>query len=964
MTDLSAEKLNHLARFISLLTGELDVRVVSSDAPEPNAVVLPVLDNLDDESVDVLYGLCLREAGYMAKSRKTVNTISRLETEFQLKMAMASESARIERFLIRKFGGGAEILEEHYTKHASNPRFAKIVLGVNPSEATAQETFVNALKWTLLGCPRWGWNKLFPSDHWEASLAVLRHDDFADILSMPARKFEDSVELAQKAVETYLRLTKTVDTSVVRSKTQEQNAWEKAMEKIHSELTGLAEAAKKKEEAGSERIKELSEKIAAENERIFDDANPLRERLAQERSEMRTYNRFNSQLNQLERVDRQRERLDGLAEKMSVRAASLNEKMEKAEESAEERMKRMEERAAALQQKINHAQQRFDERSSRLNEKLDALQKRELDVSSQLQKESLSEKKKASLEERLQDLMKRIQEMQDQIAKNEKEHNEKMQSLQEKSDAQEKASADRLDRQDARLKEMAEKVAERSSQMASLVKQRQILNDQQQKLEAEMKQMARESGMSSSQAAEMVEKMQQLRQNIDKNAAALEKIEEKYSELRKERSALQKQMSDQRRTDNWEMEKQMRSIEQELGKQGIEMNLTEKMVEMEGWDAANQAQANFDSKLSNEYKMSVINGQGGGRGTRDVMLNLNDFAAAVEDVDPNVIFADVARLSPLSGFSESGVREADDGKGNAKSSKAASMVALNKTKHTVWSKRFDKIVNAPTRSVKVVSDLRKTYAKEIAAMKKTFMQHLKPSFKAKHVGGREEGDLDARNIWKLAANQGSDFFEVIQKRPNNKAAASILVDLSGSVASWGKEGNEVANEKLRSMVLMLSEGLSAVNMPHEILGFYAPMDPNLSSQSIPATYNRKACRLETVVVKNFKDKDLSGLASLSLQQAENSDGESLRIATERLMKQQGQSKMLFMISDGKPYMQDANVEILDNDLRSAFMEAVNKKVVVTCLGLASEHAVLGDAYISLDKVTDLPNVVKEVLTKP
>lgn len=960
MSEFNAEKLNNFARFISLLTGELDVRVVSSEAPESGAVVLPSLDNLDDESIDVLYGLCLREAGYIAKSRKTVHSVAKLKTERELQAAMLAEAARIERFLIRKFGGGAEILEEHFKTHAANPRFSKIVLGVDPVHATGDEVFLYAMKWNLLGRPRWGWNKIFNEQLWARAVEALSSADFDEILSAPQRKFEDSVTVGVQALEKWLSLNQRPDDSVRREKTTEQKMWEDALNEANNRLTQLAQEAQNKINEKKEAIEKLNEKVREEEERIAPEVNPLREQRNVLKKDNQKYKEFAEELNDFSRLDRQKSKLESRSERENSKVEKLSERLDKSTDP-NELLEKLEARAQALQEKIDAAQQRVQEKTEKLNQQLDNLQKKELDLNENLEKEGLSADRKEKIEKRLSDVMEQIENIQKKIDEISQSSAEKLKELEEKAEKGSSRAQERLESAQERAQSAEQKLASAQEAVDEMNAQRERLQQQMDRLSKEMS-----SKLGKGESAEdALEKMMDAHKQMQDLDEKMDKVEANRNEMRAQLRMQREAMRAQQRTENWKMEQELQKIEQNMEAAGMPLNLTEKMIEMEGWSAANDAQRDFDSQASGEYEMSVINGCGGGKGNRDVMLNVEELSSAIEDMDPNLIFADVARLSPLSGFSESGVRDAQDGSGNKNAPSTASMTAVGKVKHTVWTRRFDKIMSVPSveRSNKVVAELRKQYAKEINAVKKTFVQHLKPSYKAKFVGGKEEGSLDARNMWKLAARQGEDFFEAVHKRPNNKSAATILVDLSGSCASWGPEGVDVASHKIQALVLMLSEGLSAVNIPHEILGYSAPLEDQLADVSIPSTFNRKTCRLETRVAKSFKEKDLSGVAGLVIQQADNSDGESLRIATDRLVKQHGQHKMLFMISDGKPFMQDADSEILDDDLRLALIEAANKKIVVSCLGLADEHAVMGNAYLSLDDVNDLPRAVKDVLTK-
>lgn len=203
-------------------------------------------------------------------------------------------------------------------------------------------------------------------------------------------------------------------------------------------------------------------------------------------------------------------------------------------------------------------------------------------------------------------------------------------------------------------------------------------------------------------------------------------------------------------------------------------------------------------------------------------------------------------------------------------------------------------------------------------------------------------------------NKTMIFFEIIHKKPEKKTTATILIDQSGSMASV-----EDARQ-LQQLAFLLSSGLSAAQVQHEILGFSAPIEPLLQEHNIPNTFNRRACRLQTNIFKSFKEKSLTGLDGLKIEQAENSDGESVRIAIQRLKKQTGQQKFIFLISDGKPYMQDSDIAVLDDDLRSAVSLAAQEKIILISIGFKNNHAVLGEQHLCLHHLKDLTHKLKDI----
>ena len=953
------EKLDQFAAFIGLLTGALNVRVVSHEQSSPGCVVLPPLDNLDSLSIDVLYGLCLREAGHIAKSHKTVDDIAILETEHQVLAAMLVEGARIERFLCRHFGGGAELLEEHWKVFASNPRFTNLIFNCNPKKANSDVVFLNALKWDLMGRPKWGWEQLFPSDNWALAIKCLDDKKLMNpILSLPLRKFKDAATMGVAALSAWHSFTQTKDMSKVRVKTKKQNAWESALNDVQNKILNKAQKAHDSVEKIKEMAKELREKIAEERAKNAPLADPLRAQIELLDNQSRPYRAVSAQSKVHDRAINQLDRTNKILEKTTLQVNSLQERKNSLLDPTEVREK-VEHKVETLTQKEQSIIERKNDQLASIDSKEASIQIKEQDLIEKMQEEGLNEAKIALLEEKINRLAAQLEDISNKRTSINEKFDKYAEAIREKADVERQKGEMREVAQGNRAKNTEERLAEKNALKAALEKAVQDSNAMINKSSNELKKVLKENGLANDDLSleKVMQNINDLNKKRDAAQKELEEVTKKQRNLSEQARKFNEKASKENSLAQWEVQKEMQKIEKSLNAAGINCSLTEKMEEMEGWGAANNAQAKFDNQASNELRTSVINGCGGGRGNRDVMVDVQNLTNAINEVDPNTIFADVAKLSPMSGWSESGARVGDKNVSTNANNSNENQTALSKLHHTVWSKKYDLVISPPVRSSATISDLRKQYAMEIQKIKKIFASKFRPAFKNKFVGGKEEGDLDSRAIWKLAAKQDSDFYEVIHKRPDHKAAATILIDLSGSCASWGV--NDDASKSIQALALMISEGFSAVNIPHEILGFYAPMDERLSNQSIPSNFNRKACRLETVVAKGFRDKDLSGLASLTIQQADNCDGESVRLAVSRLLKQSGKSKMLVIISDGKPFMQDSDALILDDDLRLALLDAAQKKVVVTGLGLAANHPILGDGYTPVSNVNELSNVIKD-----
>jgi nitric oxide reductase activation protein len=119
-------------------------------------------------------------------------------------------------------------------------------------------------------------------------------------------------------------------------------------------------------------------------------------------------------------------------------------------------------------------------------------------------------------------------------------------------------------------------------------------------------------------------------------------------------------------------------------------------------------------------------------------------------------------------------------------------------------------------------------------------------------------------------------------------------------------------------------------------------------------YARRANRLETLVYRKFGDRTSSGLGQIELQCTDNADGESLRIAMQRLKRTPARRRMLCVITDGKPYLSEGDVGMLDQDLKDALDECRRAQIDVFAFGFVpGPEAFYGDRYCRLGTYADL-----------
>lgn len=377
------------------------------------------------------------------------------------------------------------------------------------------------------------------------------------------------------------------------------------------------------------------------------------------------------------------------------------------------------------------------------------------------------------------------------------------------------------------------------------------------------------------------------------------------------------------------------------------VNLLPGFEETPGWDSADAVQKEFDEKATDTTGQMVRNGgkMAGltGSNLRDLQLLLDSSKEKVEEINLADIFKEKTNASKMPKTQVLVTKHTTD--------KAVVKSFGDVRNHVALTEDFDEtLMRNDSKNQKVVIALEKEYSVFMRQMTQTFIKRFKFAKKDFWKGGREEGQLDARNLWKLPTRTGEDYFEENNPKFINKMAASILVDVSGS---HDKEESEYG-KLLKVLSVAMSKGLSAAHIKHEVLGFHAPICEDMRQTVSSDFYNRRSNKLQTLVYKNFAQKDCFGVGNMDVQCSDNSDGESIRIAVKRLAKERAKSRALFIITDAKPYLSDGHVAILDEDLKKALREAVAQKVQVFAFGFVPNgFAFYGERFCYIQNLNDV-----------
>ncbi|MDH5667127.1 MAG: VWA domain-containing protein [Nitrospira sp.] len=259
--------------------------------------------------------------------------------------------------------------------------------------------------------------------------------------------------------------------------------------------------------------------------------------------------------------------------------------------------------------------------------------------------------------------------------------------------------------------------------------------------------------------------------------------------------------------------------------------------------------------------------------------------------------------------------------------------------------------SADTGSSECVDTALATHRSVIKSIRRFFEGLRPPAFR--RVPGQAEGedpDIDAvvrRAVELRAGLDGDERVYVRREKRERDVAAMFLVDVSGSTGRRLESGHRVIDIEKESLVL-LCEALEAVGDQYGLCAY--------SGQGRAA--------VDFLVVKDFDDRlgtvTAHRLGGLGPRQ-QNRDGAAIRHASAKLLAREAKSRILVVVSDGKPLDGEYKDEYALEDTKAALREAKARGIEPFCVTIDREadgyvRRMYGDVQFAvIDRVESLPS---------
>lgn len=289
--------------------------------------------------------------------------------------------------------------------------------------------------------------------------------------------------------------------------------------------------------------------------------------------------------------------------------------------------------------------------------------------------------------------------------------------------------------------------------------------------------------------------------------------------------------------------------------------------------------------------------------------------------------------------------------------------------YVIFDREYDWEVNLETAEGEGKHDYVAQAEVAVGSLVQAFEVALRAKREKRLVSGYDEGEADGSLLasFSLGATPVDEMWMQPVAEDDREVAVSILVDCSGSMGTG--PGSKAACAQVATAAL--SQALSAVQVPHEIVGFtsvasagyeghrwvvaskegaklgalFASMGQALDEQEkrgiSPLSFARECYRRRReilltaayAVFKGFNTSHLSGLQHIAGIH-ENLDGEAVLWAAKRLAERPEPRRVLMVLSDGLPA--GANVPDGGKDfLRQVVSEVTAAGIEVLGIGIAT-----------------------------
>ena len=244
-------------------------------------------------------------------------------------------------------------------------------------------------------------------------------------------------------------------------------------------------------------------------------------------------------------------------------------------------------------------------------------------------------------------------------------------------------------------------------------------------------------------------------------------------------------------------------------------------------------------------------------------------------------------------------------------------------------------------------------ASEANSMRSKLMRSLMSKQKRDWDYGREDGRLDTKRFTQ-AFNGRPNVFKMRTDRSELDTAVTVLVDLSGSMSYKIMLATQCC--------IAICETLEKANIAYEVLGFTNPY----TNPKDGVHYDR-ALPLDMYIFKQFDERLFDSKGALASMQhmalSDNSDGDAIEKAHDRLLDRKESRRVMLVLSDGSPAC-SGDWMAIDRYTRQAVHDAEKSGTDIIGLGILDESVQrYYPKYTVINDISDLAGAAMDQLAR-
>ena len=253
----------------------------------------------------------------------------------------------------------------------------------------------------------------------------------------------------------------------------------------------------------------------------------------------------------------------------------------------------------------------------------------------------------------------------------------------------------------------------------------------------------------------------------------------------------------------------------------------------------------------------------------------------------------------------------------------------------------------PTVSENLISNYKRV-SEPLLMISKRLQRQIMPKLKDESEGGRMNGLYMGRrlNVRAFSGNDGKVFYNNKLPEESSNIAVAILNDESGSMS--GHDRVTCA----RATSIVLHDFCTALNIPVAVYGHTEYDDVELYAYA---------------EFDNPDPKDKYRIMDISARSG-NRDGAALRFVGERLAEREEQTKLLFIISDGKPAGNGGYTgTAAEEDLRGIKKDLKNRGVTLFAAAIGADkpniERIYQEGFLDITDLNQLPALLTKLVVK-